>query len=301
MTYEAARSTSFLVVARVTHKQNPCSTYSVLHRVLCFPQRSRAGRVSSSCAIKRSPSRNWQSWCVPTGTRLSAPVRARESRASEPGGCAATSHVEVSHGGGIRNPAGHGTQAHSMACGPHSPADDALPDQGRRQVAVRAVAQSWVPLAETVHQKDPAKYIGKIDHMWHVGTWLGKSMAFGEHHVGTAAGVERCISIWRRLETAPWTSSSGRRGRPLQRSTRRECRRHAASTSRSTDRSGVVVPRVQDASGKPKYTVPNVVHVSRSFWHKSDMRAGRRKGPLPRRHRPAPQARVQLMRHVRVL
>ena len=33
-----------------------------------------------------------------------------------------------------------------------------------------------VEFAETVHHKDPAKDIGKMDDKWHVGVWLGQSM-----------------------------------------------------------------------------------------------------------------------------
>ena len=35
--------------------------------------------------------------------------------------------------------------------------------------------------AETVHHKDLAKNIGKMEDKWYVGGWLGKSMASDEH------------------------------------------------------------------------------------------------------------------------
>ena len=89
----------------------------------------------------------------------------RRHRASEPGGYEAVSRADASNRGNVRNPAGRGTQDHSMACAPRSVADHTLPDQGRWQNAARAMAQKCVSrevvdFAETVHLKDPANGIG---------------------------------------------------------------------------------------------------------------------------------------------
>ena len=61
-----------------------------------------------------------------------------------------------------------------------------------------------VELSEAVHHEDPAKDVGKMDDKWHVGVWLGKSMASDEHHIGTNAGAKLCRSIWRRPRKARW-------------------------------------------------------------------------------------------------
>ena len=58
--------------------------------------------------------------------------------------------------------------------------------------------------AETVHYKDPNAQ-GKLDDRWFVGVWLGKSLSSDEHYVGTADGVRRCRSIWRRPGPARWS------------------------------------------------------------------------------------------------
>ncbi|CAK0820598.1 unnamed protein product, partial [Prorocentrum cordatum] len=59
---------------------------------------------------------------------------------------------------------------------------------------------------EVVHCRDPQKAadMPKLDDRWRLGVWLGKSLASDEHYVGSAAGVQRCRSIWRRPEPSRW-------------------------------------------------------------------------------------------------
>ena len=62
-----------------------------------------------------------------------------------------------------------------------------------------------VEFGEVVHYK-PSVPGGpaKLDDRWFIGVWLGKSLASDEHLVGTASGVHRCRSIWRRPGRNRW-------------------------------------------------------------------------------------------------
>ncbi|CAE7038143.1 unnamed protein product, partial [Symbiodinium sp. CCMP2592] len=57
---------------------------------------------------------------------------------------------------------------------------------------------------EVVHYKLDKEKTGKLDKQTSVGVWLGKSLASDEHFLGTAQGIRRCRSIWRRPEEKRW-------------------------------------------------------------------------------------------------
>ena len=104
-----------------------------------------------------------------------------------------------------------------------------------------------VDFAETVRHEDFAKDIGKFDDKWHVEIGLGwlltsttSAQVLASSAASEAGGAQR-KKLWV-PETR--TSSCGRRGRPLKRSMCKESRRCASSTSRSTARPNMVVPRV---------------------------------------------------------
>lgn len=57
---------------------------------------------------------------------------------------------------------------------------------------------------ETVHYKLAQDAKGKLDAQSAIGIWVGKSLQSDEHYVGTADGIRRCRSAWRRPEGRRW-------------------------------------------------------------------------------------------------
>ena len=57
---------------------------------------------------------------------------------------------------------------------------------------------------EVVHYKLEKTKTGKLDAQTAVGVWIGKSLNSDEHYVGTAEGIRRCRSTFRRPEKKRW-------------------------------------------------------------------------------------------------